>query len=255
MPRVVDTHAHLDEIENLAEAVAEAKQAGVVAVIAVGVDDESNRRVLELARDYAGFVFPALGLHPGNFNYSTLDHSLEFIESNIDKAVALGEIGLDYHKRVRAMADKDIQKQVLQKVLLLAKKYNKPVSIHSRYAWRDALTLVEEAGIERVVFHWYTGPSSVLRDIIAQGYYLSATPAVDYHYEHKRAIKEAPLEKLLLETDSPVTYHPAENAGYTAMPVHVMRSLSGAALLKGVSDADVAEVTTENAFDFFGLQR
>jgi TatD DNase family protein len=56
--------------------------------------------------------------------------------------------------------------------------YHKPVSIHSRYAWRDALTLVQEAQLEKVVFHWYTGTSSVLRDIVSQGYFISATPAV-----------------------------------------------------------------------------
>jgi len=161
---------------------------------------------------------------------------------------------LDYHKRVRAVAEKDVQNRVLGELLKIAKKYNKPVVIHSRYAWRDALSLVEEAQIEKAVFHWYTGTSSVLRDIVNDGYYISATPAVEYHEEHRRAVKEIPLDRLLLETDSPVVYRRGSEFEYEARPSDVLRSLRGAARLKGVSEVRLAEITTGNALKFFGLR-
>jgi len=253
--RLIDTHAHLEQIESLDQALIEAKAANVIAIIGVGSDYESNQKVLELARIYKDFVYPALGLHPWNLEISEIDRNLEFIESHIDKAVAIGEIGLDYHKRLRARVEKDLQQRVLKQVLTIAKKYNKPVIIHSRYAWRDSYSLVEEAQLEKVVFHWYTGTSSVLRDIVSQSYFVSATPAVEYHEEHRRAVKEIPLERLLLETDSPVIYQRGSEFEYESRPADVLRTLKGVASLRRVSAAEIAEVTTDNALKFFGLQK
>lgn len=253
MYRLIDTHAHLEEIENPAKIIAEAKSAGVVAVIGVGSDCQSNQEVLDLAQTYQGFIYPAIGLHPYNLKNAEIDRTLEFIEAHVGQVVGIGEVGLDYHKKVRAVAEKDLQKRVFREILTIARKYKKPVSIHSRYAWRDALTLVEEAQLEKAVFHWYTGTSSVLRDIISQGYFISATPAVEYHAEHRRAVKEIPLDRLLLETDSPVVYRWGSEFEYEARPIDVIRVLRGTASLKGVSEAQIAEVTTNNALEFYGL--
>ena len=254
MYQLIDTHAHLDEIENLEQAIAEIRAANIIAIIGVGSDYESNQEVLHLARVYRDFVYPAIGLHPGRLKYSEIDRNLEFIEAHISQAVGVGEVGLDYHKRIRAIAEKDLQKYVLKKIFKIAKAYKKPVIIHSRYAWRDALSLVEEAGLQEAVFHWYTGTSSVLRDIVSQGYFISATPAVEYHEEHRRAIKEIPLDRLLLETDSPVIYRRGSELEYEAKPTDVLRVLKVVASLKGVSEARIAEVTTANAVKLFSLQ-
>ena len=210
---------------------------------------------MDFARVYKDFIYPALGLHPWNLESSDIDRNLEFIEAHIGEAVGIGEIGLDYHKRVRAIAEKDLQKCVLREILKIAKTYEKPVIIHSRYAWRDALDLVEEAQVEKAVFHWYTGTSSVLRDIVSQGYFISATPAVEYHEEHRRAVKAIPLERLLLETDSPVVYRRGSEFEYEAKPADVLRVMRGVARLTGISEAQIAEVTTRNAQEFFCLPR
>jgi len=251
--QLVDTHAHLDEIDNLDQTVTGARSAGVVAIIAVGSDYESNQKVLHLAHAYPGFVYPALGWHPGQLKSSEIDRNLEFIEAHIGDAVGIGEIGLDYHKRVRAGADKDLQKHVLGEILKIGKAYQKPVIIHSRYAWRDALNLVEEAEIKNAVFHWYTGTSSVLRDIVKQGYYISATPAVEYHEEHRRAVRETPLDRLLLETDSPVVYRRGSEFEYESRPVDLLRALRGVAKLRGMDEAEIAAKTTANALRLFNL--
>ncbi|MFC2066318.1 TatD family hydrolase [Chloroflexota bacterium] len=253
MFRIIDTHAHLEEIPELEQALEEAKSANIIAIVSVGSDYESNQKVLQLARDYRGFVYPALGLHPWNLKDSEIDRDLAFIEANIDKAVAIGEIGLDYHKKVRARAEKDLQKQVLRELLKIAGTHQKPALIHSRYAWRDAFILVDEAQIEKAVFHWYTGTSSVLRDIVSQGYFISATPAVEYHDEHRRAVKEIPLERLLLETDSPVTYKRGSEFEYESRPADILRALRGVSGLKGVSESQIAEAATDNALRFFSL--
>ncbi|MCK4863286.1 MAG: TatD family hydrolase [Dehalococcoidales bacterium] len=251
--KLIDTHAHLDEVEGIKRVLAEAREAGLVAIVAVGSDLESNRKVLQLSTLYENFVYPALGWHPWFIKEADIDGNLEFIQSHIDKAVAIGEIGLDYHKRVRAVADKDLQKRVLGEILSLAKARDKPALIHSRYAWRDAFDAVVAAGLGKAVFHWYTGTSSVLRDIVAQGYYISVTPAVEYHEEHRRAVKEIPLERMLLETDCPVVYQRGSENEFTSSPADVMRSLRGAAALKGASEEEIAEATTENAIKLFGI--
>ena len=229
MYRLIDTHAHLDEIENLDLVLEEAKENGVIAIVAVGSDYQSNANTLEISQKYCYFVYPALGLHPwqlANLGASQINDNLQFIERNIATAVAIGEIGLDYHKRLVKAASKELQKDVLRHLLDLAKKYDKPAIIHSRYAWKDSFSLAAGAGIDKAVFHWFTGFSSVLRDIITSGYFISATPATEYHEEHRRAVKEAPLNSLLLETDSPVTY--GREVKYKSKPADVVRSVKAA---------------------------
>jgi len=227
---------------------------GVTAIIAVGTNHQTNHRVLEMSQQFPGLIYPAIGLHPwelGNLEPARTDNTIEFIEANSKNIVAIGEIGLDYDKRVIKVASKEQQKEMLKRLLALAKEHEKPISIHSRYAWKDCLDLVKEVGIEKAVFHWFTGFSSVLREILDIGYYVSATPAAEYHEEHRRAIKEAPLEKLLLETDCPVSYG-RENR-YRSQPSDVLRSLKAVAAIKGVNESTIAEQTTQNASKLFSI--
>ena len=251
---LVDTHAHLDELEDLDGAIAQAKQAGIQAIIAVGSDLESNLKILEIAERYQDFVYPALGLHPWRLQGLTpqdIDRALNFIEQNLSQAVAVGEVGLDYDKRVVKEVSKEKQRDVLRQLLAIASQHRKPLSLHTRYAWKDALDMVKGAGVEKAVFHWFTGFSSVLRELIAEGYFVSATPAAEYHEEHRRAIRETPSNRLLLETDCPVSY--GREVRYSSQPRDVLRSLQAAAALKGVDPAILAQETTRNAARFFHL--
>ncbi len=249
---VIDSHAHLEELGDLEAAIRRAKDSGVAAIIAVGSDRRSNSQVLEIAARYKSFVYPALGLHPWSLAtaISTLERDLQFIEGNIESIVAIGEVGLDYSKEVIKGAGKDLQKWALRSILELAKRLGKPAIIHSRYAWRDCFALAEGIAIEKAVFHWYTGPLNVLRDILDRGYFVSATLAAGYHEEHRRAIRETPLERLLLETDSPVVYR----GGTRAEPADVIRVLDVVARLKDVEPSIVADKTTQNALMLFALR-
>jgi TatD DNase family protein len=252
--RLVDTHAHLDELHSLDSVLEAARTAGVVAIVAVGSNRQSNIHTLDISQRYRDMVYPALGLHPwqlANLSPADIDDSLRFIEQNIGSAVAVGEIGLDYDKRVLKVASKVLQQEVLGRLLNIARKHAKPAIIHSRYAWKDALSLVQNSGIDRAVFHWFTGFSSVLKDIIDGGYLVSATPASEYHEEHRRAVREAPLQKLLLETDCPVTY--GRDVRYESQPADVLRGLKAVSQLKGVEEAIIAEQTTRNAIEFFSF--
>ncbi len=254
MLRVIDTHAHIDELEDLETALNKAKKAGVIAIVAVGSNHQSNQEVMKICVKYPSFVYPAFGLHPwglGNLESHQIDATLGVVGERAAEIVAIGEIGLDYDKRVVKVASKELQKEVFKRLLALAKAHEKPAIIHSRYAWKDSFELVKESGIEKAVFHWFTGFSSVLKDILDAGYLISATPAAEYHEEHRRTIKETPLEKLLLETDCPVAY--GKEVRYRSEAADLLRSLKAVAALKGIDEITVAEQTTYNATQFFSL--
>ncbi|MDP7239887.1 MAG: TatD family hydrolase [Dehalococcoidia bacterium] len=251
--RLVDTHAHLDDVSDPLSVLKTAEGRGVVAVVAVGSDTESNRKTLDITDMYPDRVFPALGFHPWELirGDAVVGSALDFIEENISRAVAVGEVGLDYKKELVRKAGKELQHTVLESLLIIARRHDKPVMVHSRYAWGDVLDLVQRSGVRQAVFHWFTGPTSVLRGVVESGYYLSATPACAYHQEHRRAIKETPLDRLLLETDSPVYYRSLDRA---AEPVDVAGVLVEVAVIKGLPPEQVAEATTDNAVGLFKLK-
>ncbi|MBM4401312.1 MAG: TatD family deoxyribonuclease, partial [Crenarchaeota archaeon] len=228
MFRLVDAHAHLEDLKDLEGAIRRAADAGVVAVITVGSDYDSSLFALKISKkeDCGLKVYPALGVHPWNISQNGVESTLDFIESKVDEAVGIGEVGLDYwYKEVRKdLEKKRLQREVFEILLKTAKRHNKPVIIHSRGAWKECVDMAVEAEVEKAVFHWFTGPIEVLRRLLEQGYFVSATPAAEYSREHRNVIENTPLENLLLETDSPVNYH-----GVEAEPAHVTRSLEAVA--------------------------
>ena len=241
---MIDAHAHLDEVPNLNLELGRARDAGVVAVIAVGSEEKSNEAVLRIARRHPGFVLPALGLHPWSLR-EDFESTLKSIENNVDECVALGEVGLDF----RIQKARELQIEAFKRVLEFARRFRKPVIVHSRWAWREAFELVREGGVKRAVFHWYSGPLETLRELLASGCYISATPAAEYSEPHRLALKEVPLDRLLLETDSPVAYR-----GMESRPSDVVRVLKAVARLKGVDGNEIADATTENVIGLFGLE-
>jgi len=251
MPRrLIDTHAHLDEFDEMEAIIERAREAGVDAIIAVGANMRACRSTLQWADAYPGYVYPALGVHPTEWFEEDVEETLRFVEEHLSRCVAVGEIGLDYWSREarKSKAVRRRQREIYVRQLEMAVEYDKPVSIHSRGSWRDALDLLLKHGPERAVFHWYSGPIDILRELLNAGYYISATPAAEYSKHHRAALQEAPLERILLETDSPVEYRgrPSEPAD---LPL-VARAL---AELKDVSLEEVVEATTRNAERLFRI--
>jgi len=241
---VIDAHAHLDEVPQVQEALETARKKGVKAVVGVGMDTPSNKTILALASRFSGFVFPAIGIHPWNLNAGTLEHDLAFIDEHLPDCIALGEVGLDYKAKVK----KPLQKKVFQELLFFAREYGKPVITHSRFSHQTTLRMVLETGIQKAVFHWYSGPLELLEVIAEHGHMISATPALEYSKPHQDAVRKIPLENLLLETDCPVKYGNLESR-----PEHVLITLSHVSRLKQMDPETVARVTTSNAQRLFGF--
>lgn len=253
--RLIDGHSHIEGIKDLDGAIEGAQEAGIVAIIGIGSDYESSQQVLAISRRYTQVkIYPATGIHPGNLDFSKIGSVCKLIEENIDSIVGIGEIGLDYwYKEVRKNEEMQAtQKQVFQIQLDLAKKYKKPVIVHSRGAWEDCFEMVNQTNVEKAIFHWYSGPLEVLKTILDRGYFISATPAAEYSKEHRQVIRETPIENLLLETDSPVVYRNGERK-YESQPRDLLRVLSAVSEIKGIEEPAVAAKTTENIVKFFSL--
>jgi TatD DNase family protein len=249
-----DTHAHLDQVQDLEVALENARAVGVVGIVAVGTDTASNERTMRLCESGHGFLYPAIGVHPchlAGLDESAIEKQVRFVEDNLQDARAVGEIGLDYHKRTLADVSRELQQDVFARLLAAAARSTRPVLVHSRYAWTDAFRLVEESGVRSVVFHWFTGFSAVLHGIMDAGFYVSATPAAEYHEEHRRAVRVAPPQQLLLETDAPVWYG-REPLRYESRPADVVRSLKAAAALRGEDEETLSVATTRAAMRLLG---
>lgn len=241
---LMDAHAHLEELNDLSDALSKAKASGVKGIVAVGMDLESNKKTLEIAHAHREFVFPAIGFHPWRIQEDEIDGNLSFIEDHIGECIALGEIGLDYKVNVR----KELQWEVFEKILNFALIWDKPVILHCRFSHKRTYEMVLEMGIKRALFHWYSGPLDLLDKILESGYFISATPALAYSPFHQEAIKKAPLGRILLETDTPVIYQ-----GKESRPIDVRISLKEVARLKELDLSWVAKETTLNAIQFFQI--
>lgn len=250
----VDTHCHLFLIDSQPPEVVEAaKAAGVGRMICVGVDAPTSRRSLELA-DSLGGVFATAGLHP--HDASTLDHRMgaELEEMLHDpRCVGVGETGLD-HFRMRS--SKEDQERVFRLHIDLARESGKPLVVHVRDAWPDVLRVLEEGSAERVVIHCFSGDAQTARECVARGYYLSFAGNVTYpkNQHLRQAARTSPLDRLLVETDSPFL-SPQKLRGSDNEPANVVITIRAIAEERGEGFESVRDATAANAFAIFaGLQ-
>jgi TatD DNase family protein len=242
--KLIDTHVHLDAVSPVEPALIRAKGAGIEGIVAVGIHRQSDIRILELARQFPDMVFPAIGYHPWFIDEPDIDDALRFIDEHLPGCIGLGEVGLDY----KAKTPKTLQKSVFKETLSLARKHGKPVNIHARYAFERTLAMVLEAGVSRAVFHWYSGPVDVLDNILHNGFFISATPALSYSEVHRAAIERAPINRILIETDAPEIYQ-----GVVSEPATLIETLTHLSRIKNLPLAETAHITTANARFFYGI--
>lgn len=259
MIKVIDTHAHLDHVDNIEEALSQADQLGVTGVVAVSIDLAANKKNLEIKKKItAPSIYVALGMHPEsleNTDQQAIDDCFKFVKEHIKEAVAVGEIGLDYWYKWARKNDekKKLQREVFERYLNLAKESNLPAIIHSRGSWRDCLDIAKSIGVKKANFHWYSGPGDILDEIVSCGFFVSASPALSYSPQHQDAIRRAPIENTLIETDSPVFYSEGEG-GFAATPKDVLRTLKLYAAIKNLSEEKVAQALYQNSKDFFDIK-
>ena len=253
---IIDTHAHVDQLQDLSGAMQRAFDAGVVAIVAMSVDASSMRKVMHIAQDNTRpRIYPALGIHPGNIQPQEQEEAFDLIRQNAKEIIAIGETGLDFWY---AWARKDQDAQERQKAsfdthLSLAKELDLPIVIHSRGAWKEALRMTQDAGVTRALFHWYSGPLDVLRQILDSGYFVSTSPSVAYSQPSQEAMQLAPLERILVETDSPVRFR-GPDGDYTAEPKDVWNTVKALSHLKHEPEERILRLVNANACSFFRIK-
>lgn len=255
--QIIDTHAHIDQLEDLPGALTRAHEAGVTDIVAVSVDLGSMQKVLGIAQQYQQpRIHGCLGIHPGMIKPEEQQAAFDFMRANVKQARAIGETGLDYwYKWVRKdEIERRKQKDSFQFHLDLGREFDLPVIVHSRGAWRDALGMAIESKARRVLFHWYSGPLDIMEQILSAGFYVSTSPSVAYSPESQRAMTQAPLERILIETDSPVTYREA-GGSFQAEPRDVQRTWKALAKLKNLDEGQVLAAVNANAQAFFGIMK
>ncbi|PIW61757.1 MAG: hypothetical protein COW13_03070 [Candidatus Omnitrophica bacterium CG12_big_fil_rev_8_21_14_0_65_50_5] len=257
MISLIDTHAHLDHIENLDEELKLAQVAGITAIMAMSVSVESCRKNLEIIRThFQSQIFLALGIHPAEADVSKLDECCELIRQNKDRIKAVGEVGLDFwYKDVRQdEAKKETQKKVFWRLCELSCEMNLPVVVHSRGAQKHCLEILADTGVGKAVFHWYDASIPILKNILDQGYLISATPNLSYNTAAREAVEFAPADRVLIETDSPVRFcNRSIGEEFQAGPKDVRRTLKAYAELKKIDEESAANTLNQNARRFFNV--
>jgi TatD DNase family protein len=251
----VDTHCHLDHpslLARLPEVLAGAKRARVTRCIVPGVGPDGWESIAALAvsRDD---LFPAYGLHPmlaGLYRETLMDRLALYSK----KAVAIGEIGLDY---AIDGVSREMQINALRNQLRLAVEAGLPVLIHCRQAFQDLIRIAREENVQRIggVMHAFSGSPEIAAECVRLGFFISISGTVTYRNAKRpvEVVAKLPLDHLLLETDAP-DMTPEPHRGRDNEPAFLLETARRVAEIKGIDLEEVAEVTTRNAEQLFGLK-
>ena len=248
----IDTHCHMsrNDYSDIPFLIDKIKKAGISKIIVNGCSIESCKEVLELTKKY-DIVYGAIGLHPTELEKFT-DNDFEWLEEHIndDKIVALGEIGLDYHYE---NIDKSKQNYVFKKQLDIAKKYKKPIIVHTRDSIQDTLNILKEYNLKGSL-HCFSGSLEMALEFIKCGYLIGVGGVVTFKNAKNivNVIKNINLEYILLETDSPYLT-PEPYRKYKNDSSYIPLIANKIAEIKEVDINTIEKTTNENAerlFDF-----
>ncbi|HUW54591.1 MAG TPA: TatD family hydrolase [Rhodanobacter sp.] len=256
MPKLVDSHAHLDDASFDADretVIERAHHAGVEGIIVPAVDAASWPRIKALCADHRT-LFPAFGLHPMYLAQHAPGHVHE-LSSWLDDgiAVAVGEIGLDFH--VTGL-DQYLQRHYFSSQLHLARERDLPVIVHARGALEEVILTLRRTGGLRGVVHSFSGSLEQARRLWAMGFHLGIGGPVTYDRAQRlrRIVAQMPIELLLLESDAP-DQPDAGHRGQRNEPSRVIEVLRCIAALRELPEAELASATTDNARRLFDLDR
>lgn len=249
--RIIDSHAHYDDsaFDNDRYELLDGLFSGdICKLINVGCSVKSSYSSLALAEKYPG-IYAAVGLHPDSAD--EIGHIDEIRQlCGREKAVAVGEIGLDYHYENHS---REVQKRAFEEQLGLAAELHMPVIIHSRDAWEDTMDILRKYR-PKGVMHCFSGSAEIAREIVEMGMYVGFTGVVTFKNAKKalKALEVIPADRLLAETDCPYMA-PEPNRGKRNFGGYLPDTIAAMAAVKGVSPEEMAEITAENAERLFNI--
>ena len=252
---LVDSHCHLDRLDykekhkNIADVIDKARVQGITHLLSVCVTLDDYPAMAEMIAPYKQ-VSSTCGIHP-LYKEAVMDEALLLEYASSDKVVAIGETGLDFFYSPET---KEWQMDAFRRQIRVAKQLNKPLIIHTRGARQETLDILHEEGAEQVggVLHCFTESIEMAEEAMKMGFYISVSGIVTFKNakELQEVIKAVPLDRLLVETDSPYLA-PVPHRGQENEPAYTHDVAKFVADLKGVSFEELAEVTTNNYFTLF----
>lgn len=255
---LIDSHAHLTTQEVIPDELLRAQEAAISTIINICTDEPSLEKGLLLASTTTSpKIYTVASTTPHDVEKDG-HHFFPIVAkaAHEKKLVAIGETGLDYYYQY---APRDLQKYFLSKYLQLAHLVDLPVVIHCRDAFRDFYSIFDEENKEkkkplRAVMHCFTGTLEEAQAALDRGLMISFSGIVTFpKSEQLRDVAKAiPLHRLLIETDSPYLA-PMPLRGKKNEPAYLVETAKAVAALKGITLAELAQITSENATQFFRL--
>ena len=252
---IFDTHAHYDDEqfdEDREDLLASMKDHGIGIIVNVGASLRGCKESVELAEKYP-FVYAAVGVHPdhtGDLNHETFLWLKQ--QSENEKVVAVGEIGLDYYWDNESH---DVQKKWFIEQLNLAREKDLPVIIHSREAAADTLEIMKEyaQGLSGII-HCFSYSKEMAAEYVKMGFYIGVGGVVTFKNAKKvkEVVEEVPLERIVLETDCPYLA-PTPNRGKRNSSMNLIYVAEEIAKIKGITVEKVIEQTEKNAREVYRL--
>lgn len=194
---IIDTHCHFDMMEYPESYISQVDNSGNIVIGMTNLPshfDMGIKHVIKFKK-----VRLALGFHPQLAH--EYQNEISLFSKYIQRTSYIGEIGLDFSPKY--ITTKDAQTKCLRYILKELQGKNKIISVHSRRAERVLLSLLKEYNIKNVIFHWYSGPLSLIDDILKEGYYFSINEAMTISESGKKIISRIPLNRILTESDAP----------------------------------------------------
>lgn len=254
---IIDSHVHLDDKRFNRDRdllIKSLEKNGVELAINIGADLKTSIASASLADKYEN-IYAAVGVHP--HSAKEMDEStIEILRSfaSREKVVAIGEIGLDFF---RDLSPRDVQRKWFKEQIKLAKEVNLPIVVHSRDSDQEVFDILKEAqdGSLRGVFHCFSGSVEMARELIKLGFYISLAGPVTFKNARvpKEVAKAVPLDKLLIETDSPYLT-PEPYRGKRNEPIFTKYVAAEIAELRGISYEELAKATNRNTKRLFGIK-
>jgi len=250
---LIDSHAHLDMLKDLPDALDQAAQAGVAQIVTIGVDLASSRAAAALAKRHAN-VFATVGLHPHDAEQADQACWTEMeLLAKTTRPVAIGECGLDFF---RDLSPRPAQRDAFARQVALALSLGLPLVVHDRDAHAETAAMLTELDAGRVggVLHCFSGGADLARRVLDLGFHLGVTGVITYKNAEplREVARQAPLERLVVETDCPYLT-PEPLRGRPNQPAYLTHTCAGLAQALGRPVAEVAAATTANARRLFGL--
>ena len=264
-PKYIDIHSHLQfkVFEHDKEAVIERALANDTWMINVGTQADTSRNAVLLANKYREGVYATVGLHPIHTGASYHDEKElgvggkeftsrgETFDKNVyreflkdPKVVGIGECGLDYYRCTPESIEK--QKKAFIEQIELANEFNKPLMLHIRNAYSDALAILKEYAKVKGNVHFFAGTWEEAKAFLDFGFTLSFTGVITFTHDYDEVIRNTPLDMIMSETDSPYVT-PVPYRGKRNEPLYVKEVVKKISEIKNLPESEVAQAIIANA--------